>query len=278
MTKAVEIKEVRSFEYVNAFTHSGVFHADDVFSAALVELIARKEECRSFRIYRSQDPENDDLYMGDKSLVFDIGGGEFDHHSEPRETREDGTYYSAFGKLWRAFGRLLVSERGWKEIDETLVKIIDNTDNTGEFNPLSYGIKKMNPNWDDEYNDGDAEFERAVMIARFILDAAIRNACSKDKALEVIESEGLEVDGVLVLNQFLPWKDYVTEESGIKYVVYPSKRGGYCAVVTGSDDKFPETSKEERAEFGITFVHPARFMVCTRSKTEAVRYCRSLSK
>ena len=55
-----------------AFTHGGSFHADDVFSAALLKL------CRpDIRILRGFTVPPD--FEG---LVFDIGGGRFDHHAK----------------------------------------------------------------------------------------------------------------------------------------------------------------------------------------------------
>ena len=57
----------------SAFTHSGKFHADDVFSAAL--LLYLNPEITITR--GNQVPEN---YEG---LVFDIGRGQYDHHQNP---------------------------------------------------------------------------------------------------------------------------------------------------------------------------------------------------
>ena len=60
-----------------AFTHGGKFHADDVFSAALLRILRP-----DIRIQRGFEvPENFD------GLVFDIGDGMFDHHSADREVR-----------------------------------------------------------------------------------------------------------------------------------------------------------------------------------------------
>ena len=83
-----------------AFTHGGKFHADDVFSAALLQIVRP-----DVRIQRGFEVPED--FEG---LVFDIGDGMFDHHAEPRETRPNGVPYAAFGKLWRGLGPGLVGE------------------------------------------------------------------------------------------------------------------------------------------------------------------------
>ena len=63
-----------------ALTHAGHFHADDVFSAALLREIWPDLEIR--RVFEVPD--------GFDGLAFDIGGGPFDHHGPDRQCRENG--------------------------------------------------------------------------------------------------------------------------------------------------------------------------------------------
>lgn len=53
-----------------AITHNGRFHADDVFSAALLKILNPQINIER----KNAVPEG---YSG---LVFDLGDGEFDHH------------------------------------------------------------------------------------------------------------------------------------------------------------------------------------------------------
>ena len=81
-----------------AFTHSGKFHADDVFSAAL--LLYLNPEITILRGNRV--PEE---FAG---IVFDIGRGRYDHHQKDSRVRENGIAFS---------GRNLVqkfSEKNWR--------------------------------------------------------------------------------------------------------------------------------------------------------------------
>ena len=64
----------------SAFTHSGKFHADDVFSAAL--LLYLNPEIMITRGNRV--PEDFD------GIVFDIGRGQYDHHQKDSRIRENG--------------------------------------------------------------------------------------------------------------------------------------------------------------------------------------------
>ena len=86
-----------------AFTHGGKFHADDVFSAAL--LLYLNPEITITR--GNKVPEDYD------GIVFDIGRGEFDHHQKDSRVRENGVPYAAFGLLLRAVaGRAAAAEPG----------------------------------------------------------------------------------------------------------------------------------------------------------------------
>ena len=71
-----------------AFTHSGKFHADDVFSSAL--LLYLNPEITITR--GNKVPEDYD------GIVFDIGRGEYDHHQKDSRIRENGVPYAAFAR------------------------------------------------------------------------------------------------------------------------------------------------------------------------------------
>ena len=72
-----------------AFTHGGKFHADDVFSSALLLYINPE-----ISITRGNSVPDD--FTG---IVFDIGRGEVDHHQKDSRIRENGVPYAAFGLL-----------------------------------------------------------------------------------------------------------------------------------------------------------------------------------
>ena len=87
------LEEIRQKDS-SAFTHSGKFHADDVFSAAL--LLYLNPEITIIRGNKVPDDY--------KGLVFDIGRGQYDHHQKDSRVRENGVPYAAFGLLWEALG------------------------------------------------------------------------------------------------------------------------------------------------------------------------------
>lgn len=260
-----------------AFTHGGRFHADDVFCAALLTIL--NEEIQIERGY--QVPEHYD------GLVFDIGFGEFDHHQENKEIRENGVPYAAFGLLWREFGKQLLNEEQAKRFDEKFIQPIDLADNTGTKNEIADIIGSFNPSWSEQL-DGDLCFHKAKEFAMQILRRKFQYYSDEEKANEIVEEAMKQSKGeVLVLPQFVPWKRKVVGTS-IKYVVFPSMRGGFNAqAVPKTEDNpelvvpFPESwrGKSDSAlqmESGIdqlTFCHASGFLLVADTLEGAKRAC-----
>ena len=212
-----------------AFTHSGKFHADDVFSAALLLYINPE-------IAISRGNKVPDDYDG---IVFDIGRGAYDHHQRDSRIRENGISYAAFGLLWEALGSEILGEELAAEFDEEFVQPLDNNDNTGEKNELATLIGNFNRAWDATGNN-DAAFFQAVRVAGMILENKFeryRGNERADKRVEEIlaEKEALikagELDQedakILILPEFVPCQKRLSE-TAIEFIIFPSNRGGYC--------------------------------------------------
>ena len=119
------------------YTHAGIFHADELFCTALFRILNPE-----FKVTRGFNPESTKA-----DVIYDIGGGEFDHHGEP-EFRDDGAGvpYASFGKVWRKYGCLFLNEAGQKRVDRQFVERLDAHDNGGTRNQLSEVISSLNPN------------------------------------------------------------------------------------------------------------------------------------
>lgn len=83
-----------------AFTHSGKFHADDVFSYALLLYLNP-----AITITRGNKVPKD--FDG---IVFDIGRGKYDHHQKDSRIRENGIPYAAFGLLWKNLAKKFLAK------------------------------------------------------------------------------------------------------------------------------------------------------------------------
>ena len=212
-----------------AFTHSGKFHADDVFSAAL--LLYLNPEITITRGNRV--PEE---YEG---LVFDIGRGRYDHHQKDSRVRENGVPYAALGLLWEELGPEILGQELAVKFDEAFVQPLDNNDNTGEKNELATLIGSFNPAW-DAGNTGDGAFFQAVSVAGMILENKFERYRGNQRAdrriEEILEAHERAIEAgdkpknerqILILPEFVPCQKRLSE-TAIAFVIFPSNRGGYC--------------------------------------------------
>lgn len=202
------------------FTHGGKFHADDVFSTALLQILRPDiQVTRGFVV-----PDDFD------GIVYDVGGGMFDHHSEPRECRPNGVPYAAFGLLWRLLGAQLVGEHQARLLDENFIQPLDLNDNTGEQNSLADAIGSFNPLWDSK-DDPDACFWRAVPVAKQILENEIAAANAVNRADDTVRRAYASMkDGIVVLPAYMPWKNGLYQDRrGLCRLPQPARRL-QCAV------------------------------------------------
>lgn len=234
------INVVKDFELAKYVTHAGKFHADEVFGTVLLE-----------KIYGNIDiirlPEVDAFNL-DGKLVFDIGGGKFDHHQiGGNGERQNGIKYAAFGLLWQEYGTQILKQVGAIDVqdcfnmfDKNFVQFIDAGDNGQipfenidiKLETLSDTIEGFNPNWDEEI-DSDIRFKEATEIARIIFNNKINSVVAKCKARKYVE-EAIEKseNGILVLDRFMPYQEFVLESTNTKaknilYAVFKSNRNGY---------------------------------------------------
>lgn len=221
-------------------THDSVYHTDDVFSTALVKIIHGVDT--DLNIIRTRNPEVINHHLeSNTSLVFDVGGGAFDHHTE-REER-DGVPYASFGKLWRLFGSML-SERGRNTVLCQLVYMIDGTDNQGLEvcpNPLAYSLNAL--------RDNGMSFEDAVNWAVPIMRSIIK----REIDLDIAETECRVADcnEVAMLPKFNKAISTYRWSSNVKFVAHPDFDGKSTTVRAVNGNKIPVGCKDS----DVIFIH-----------------------
>lgn len=215
----MELLEEIKKKDAKAYTHGGKFHADDVFSAALLLYINPE-----IVISRGNKvPEDFD------GIVFDIGRGRYDHHQKDSRVRENGVPYAAFGLLWEVLGKEILGEELAEKLDESFIQPLDINDNTGEKNELATLIGNFNPPWDAKGGSDEAFFQ-AVSVAGMILENKFeryRGNARADQRVEQVLEEHNPKDRILVLPEFIPCQKALAETE-IAFVIFPSNRGGYC--------------------------------------------------
>jgi uncharacterized UPF0160 family protein len=223
-------------------THSGKFHADDVFAVAVLDIVFPGCE-----LVRTRDPER----VGAADFAVDVGGvwdpqaGRFDHHQKGfSHARQSGVVYASAGLVWRTHGAQCVSqlaqahagcaltakeaqEIAWA-IDADVVQYLDMSDTGAARNaPGGYGLSAVisgfNPTWlDEERADGveaaDAlrmeQFRRATsFMADVILNQVKYRVGTLLAAGQIRQAEKLEDGRLLFLkNAALPWVPVVRNE------------------------------------------------------------------
>ena len=264
----------------SAFTHSGKFHADDVFSSAL--LLYLNPEITITR--GNKVPDDFD------GIVFDIGRGRYDHHQKDNRIRENGIPYAAFGLLWEDLGCEILGDELAEKFDEAFVQPLDNNDNTGEKNELASLIGSFNPSW-DENGGTDEAFFRAVSVAGMILENKFARYLGNERAdkriEEVLETRDQTGDSrILVLPEFIPCQKRLSETE-VAFVIFPSNRGGYCIQPQKKEYSlnykcsFPSEwlgleNEELQKETGLssaTFCHKGGFLMSVGDLSDAIRAC-----
>ena len=235
----MNIKLTKNIEEANCITHNGTLHCDEVFSTIMFsKLLPEVIVCRTSDLEKA----NSDQY------IYDVGGGELDHHQfGGNGERDNGVKYSSCGLVWKKFGKEIIKkytekdiDEIWKMIDKNLIQCIDAGDN-GQIPDINVDyrlvqvpsiISEFNPNWDEDI-DPDVKFEEAVKLAETVFDNSMKSSISKMRAKSKVDMAiNDSKDGIMTLEKFLPWKEFLLESDSskaklINFVIFPSNRGGY---------------------------------------------------
>jgi len=282
-------------------THSGSFHADEVFALAALRLARGPLD-----VVRSRDRK----LLASCALRVDVGRrhdpatGDFDHHQGGVGERPNGIRYASFGLIWREVGEQLAgSAEVAAAIDQVLVAPIDAGDNGQEiYEPLLDGVQPygisgaiaaMNPPWDAE--DGAAAeraaFDDALGVAERILRDELARAQARARAADLVRAALARAEDprLLELDRGMPWRDVVIAEAPeVQFVLYPRTGDWGLQAVPAAAHGFanrrdlPEPwagleGEELQRVTGVpdaVFCHVARFMAVAGSRDGALALAR----
>lgn len=230
-------------------THSGRFHADEVFATAMILLIEPHQVVRS----------RDDAVIETGQYVLDVGGvydaeqGRFDHHQNSfSDSRENGIPFATAGLVWRHFGQAILRHFGANDsqidyaqnwVDNKLVMDIDALDNglylDSERPSVSMLVGMMNQNTEDEAAQLTA-FLEAVEFASAIFKRFILASIEQAQAAQDFEAVATYLeDGLVLLSQAVSYKDLIKNRADIRRVVYPKGQEGYGVYCNGTENHLP---------------------------------------
>ena len=251
-------------------THSGTFHADDVFGVGVLMGVFP-----SHTLVRTRKQEVIDAadFAVDVGGTWDAATGRFDHHQRgfdgARPVREvngqtvAGVGYASAGLVWSAHGAAYV--QAWaarnghaldaattvdivQSIDTSLVQYLDMVD-TGQADVapgifgLSALVAQLNTHWLEEQGlDHSAKaqlletrFREAIAITRKFLDHAISKKVAQLRAMDTVRQAPRLLGGrVLHLQEGgMPWTHVVVHEMPeVMFVIYPDSDGNQYQIKT----------------------------------------------
>jgi uncharacterized UPF0160 family protein len=251
-------------------THSGTFHADDVFGVGILMGVFP-----SHTLVRTRKQELIDAadFAVDVGGTWDAAKGRFDHHQRgfdgARPVREvdgatvPGVGYASAGLIWTAYGTQYV--QAWagthqtaldddavaeivRSIDHSLVQYLDIVDTgQGDVSPGIFGlsslIAQLNTHWLEEKgldHTAKAElletrFREAIAITRKFLDHAISKKVAQLRAMDTVRNAPRLLGGrVLHLQEGgMPWTHVVVNEMPeVMFVIYPDSDGNQYQIKT----------------------------------------------
>ncbi len=278
-------------------THSGNFHADEIFACATLSLFFNG----AIEIVRSRDPKvwaEGDIVL-DVGSVYDEALFRFDHHQEGfAEARENGIPYASFGLIWKHFGEKVAgSAYAARGIDERLVQPIDAGDNGVETYTkhrevapylISDVIGAFRPGW-NEQRTGDEGFHEAFLVALQILKREIILAQGEEEGTRRTEEAYARAEDkrIITIDSHYAWYGVLKNHPEPLYVVKPNRESdGQWKVEAVRDDTH---SFKNRKDFPLAwagkkdgeladisgvpdaiFCHNKRFIAIANSKEGAL--------
>ena len=286
-------------------THSGPFHADDVFGVAVLQLHLGKENVEVVRSREKEDIDSGD-YVLDVGFVYDADKNRFDHHQiEGAGERENGIPYASFGLIWKEFGEQVCGSKDVADqIDRVLIQPIDATDVGFDLaSPNVEGVhmysvahlmEQFMPTWKETADDIDERFAKAVEWATQVLLREIELANAAIEAIEDVKKtyEAAPNKELIVFDESQPYGRSLIMSTLMKYedslygVFYSSRVKKWSVVATRKQHGTFETRKpfpeawrgkdgQELADVtGVAsakFCHRTGFMCGTDTKEDAIK-------
>jgi len=275
-------------------THSGRFHADEVFAISMVQMVEEHE------IIRSRDEE----VIQKADIVLDVGAEfdperlRFDHHQNSfTEAREDGVPYATAGLIWRHYAKAIFAARGLTDayqvefatqwVDNKIINDIDAVDNGMYLDDprpsVSQLIGMMNEP-SDQPEKQDIAFKKAIAFTDEVLNNFIKAAMKEAEVVVELEAYAKTVsDGILILDKNLPYKDFISSRPEIQRVVYPRSEEQFGVYCNGKENHLPERFRglrdDELNEVSglndMIFCHKSGFMAVCLSQESALFMAKS---
>lgn len=276
-------------------THSGSFHADEIFATALIKRFINED----IELIRTRDEEVLSKYTNDgNTWVIDVGRSynekvlNFDHHQASfSKTWPNATIpFSSCGLVWMYLKKNGFLEKHYSNeviniVEERLIVKIDMHDNRVASLPQGIMFKLCN-----RENNTNEDFLRALLMAEmhledtFLFAERIERNRKKIREIEFAESQQIAIFHEEVHNIITP----VSRETSAKIIVMPKANEESWSVRSIAKPHegvltphwWRGLSNEELAEASgiedLIFVHKAGFLAIVGSKESALEVAKTM--
>lgn len=244
--------------------HGGMFHLDDLAVVALCRIA--NPDCVIIRLSKPDltvSGPDEGVLIADVGGTYDPNRWLFDHHQDRYDSYwvDKATVRAAVGRVWDALGNAekYPTLTAW-------IRAVDLHDTGVQWTPLGV-FGAFAPNWNEE-RSMDTAFEEALEIVQKIILKMIE----KDEAIAAASAELDQLpikDGILHLEKYIPWQEWVTNRPEIKAVVTPGRNAGEWNVnLPKGGGKFPASWLEPANKpESVTFVANWLTMICVDDLT-----------
>ncbi|CAH7372017.1 conserved hypothetical protein [Vibrio chagasii] len=278
-------------------THSGSFHADELFATALIKRFVSK----SVEVIRTRDEailtaatQDPNVWVVDVGRSYNEKRRNFDHHqaSFSKTWPKTDIPYSSCGLVWsylrkKGFIDKKLSPIALETIEKKLIKPIDKHDNRYAAWPQSIIFKLANRN-----NNTIEDFLGALAIAEKHLEDTIYYAQQLELNLERVDTETVKMieDGMVAIvdDEIHNIINPLVNKTSAKIIIMPKKADGTWSVRSVASDKDNVLAPEEWRGLsgsdlqlksglsGLVFVHKSGFLTISRNKKDAVSVARRM--
>jgi len=286
-------------------THNGTFHADDLFSTAVLSILNNG----NIKVIRTRDPK----IIAHADYVYDVGGendmvrNRFDHHQKGGGgVRPNGIPYAAIGLVWKAYGEKICGDKDVAErIEHKIIQPIDATDvgfdiyDSKVKNIHPYGVEAIFlseiPTWKEKHiGNLDWIFKKQLKKVIPLLKREIKIARDDIDGINTLMNDYKNSIDKRIIVSSSDFPRYLLQDTLSRlpeplYLVYPSSKSHTWKVeaikksphTMESRKPFPlewrghmdkdEKLKEMTGVPDIIFCHQAGFYSTTETKESAIK-------
>lgn len=291
--RLMEVGDKHPYKRINLGTHNGEFHADELLATAVLthEL---KPLGYDVHIVRSRDID----YLNETcAVVYDVGGGRYDHHDREKVFYPNGVPMAACGKI---LNDVVPSGAMLDSLRHRLFYAVEANDNGYpvpdyiETSKLAF-VSAFNPTW-KEPRDNKSMFMRFVKIlpvVQQIYERTIEQVKADIQSFDVVEKSPKILEGkFILLKRYCSFYSYAQLHHEVLGAIYP--RDGQFHVRLSPTFKrkyetkirFPEEwggksgqlLKDASGISGACFCHSSRFLATFETERDAIKACELLTE